>query len=305
MKIGNREQSDDAQNNSVNLNIQSEINAYKKLFDSVIIVEPVDMLIISTEGTSLKQTGLQCNSVCPLYKDKCGCICKDSISANEVKTRFSFNKKDAHLIMCRPIKLRYRTFTLVNIKRIDPSFSFGATDVHEAVQEITNLGSNLVIDALTRIYNRKYLLDNIEYSINESVIKHRHLSIACIDIDNFKQFNDNYGHEFGDKVLKMVAKSMEMSVASIDGAYPVRIGGDEFVIVANGLTKQRFKMIMTKLCQVVQSSGLNYNGKKVGVCISIGVAEVLEDNATSYKELYDIADKQLYKAKEAGKGCVR
>ena len=92
---------------------------------------------------------------------------------------------------------------------------------------------------------------------------------------------------------------MKNSVLDVEGAYAVRIGGDEFIIVGIGITKQNLKILMTKLCQLIQSTKLKYNKENVGICISIGVAELIEDDVGTYKELYNLADLQLYKAKEA------
>jgi diguanylate cyclase (GGDEF)-like protein len=131
------------------------------------------------------------------------------------------------------------------------------------------------------------------------------LCLACIDIDNFKRFNDTYGHEFGDKVLQNVANTMVSATSVIKEAYNIRIGGDEFVIVGVGIDKQRFKAIMSKLCIMVDSNKLQYKNELVSVKISIGVSELLSDKIDTYKQLYDTADGNLYKAKEAGKGCVR
>ena len=91
----------------------------------------------------------------------------------------------------------------------------------------------------------------------------------------------------------------------MEEVYNVRIGGDEFLIIGVNIDKKRFKAIMTKLCLMVDDCKLPYGKEKVGIKISIGVGEMLSDNCNNYKELYDKADKQLYAAKEAGKGCVR
>jgi diguanylate cyclase (GGDEF)-like protein len=131
------------------------------------------------------------------------------------------------------------------------------------------------------------------------------LCLANIDVDNFKKFNDTYGHDFGDKVLKKVAELMSKSITNTCEGYPIRMGGDEFMVLGVGVEKQRFKAIMNKLCIMVDDCKLPYNNQLVSIKISIGVSEMLSDNITTSKQLYEKADQQLYCAKEAGKGCVR
>lgn len=304
MRIGNREVLNNNIENSLN-NLHNDIEAYNKIFDTVIVVNPYENQIFSIENSSFKNTNFKCQNICPLSKDKCGCICKDSLSSKSIKTRFTFNKREAYIVICKPLKTKYREFTLILINKLDASFSFGSFEADEAVKQITKISSNLVIDPLTKLFNRKYLTDNIEYQIQDAVNNNKQLCLACIDIDNFKKFNDTYGHDFGDKVLKKVADCMSESIHGLDDSYCVRIGGDEFLIIGLNINKARFKNIMNKLCQIISSTELNYNREIVHICISIGVAEVAEDKAYCYKELYDKADKQLYAAKEAGKGCVR
>ena len=201
--------------------------------------------------------------------------------------------------------MQYRNYVLVLIMKLNPAFQFGAYQEAEAIESITRLSSNLVIDPLTQIFNRKYLMDNIDFLMQDCRKQNKNLCLACIDVDNFKRFNDSYGHDFGDIVLKKIAELMVKSTDVIKEVYNIRIGGDEFLIVACGIDKQRFKAIMNKLCLMVEDTKLPYNNEKVGIKISIGVSEMLSDKVENYKELYDKADTQLYVAKEAGKGCVR
>lgn len=288
-----------------NNTVYNQTKILSTLFEKVLFVNPLDKAVLKVNEYKLEDINTKCTDLCPLAKDECGCICKDTISTRENRSRFIFNKSKAYLVISKLIPMKYRNYTMVLIMRLDPTFAFGAYAETEAINEITKLSSNLVIDPLTNIFNRKYLMDNIEYMIDSAFRKRIPLCMACIDVDNFKRFNDTYGHDFGDIVLKTIAKLMEKSISSLDEAYAIRIGGDEFVIIAINVYKTRFKALMSKLCFFVEDTKLDYNKEKVGIKISIGVAELIEDRVLTYKDLYDRADRQLYAAKEAGKGCVR
>ena len=285
--------------------LYNEIKLLESIFKTIILVNPIEHSVINVTQYNLEDKHLDCRKICPLVYDKCGCICKDTVSTEENRCRFIYNKTKSHLVISKYVKMQYRDYVLVMIMEINPSFQFGAYRETEAIESITKLSSNLVIDPLTQIFNRKYLMDNIDFLIQDCSSKNKNLCLACIDIDNFKKFNDTYGHEFGDLVLKKTAELMVESTEVLNEAYNIRIGGDEFLIIAVGVEKQRFKAIMNKLCIMVDNTKLKYNKENVGIKISIGVSEMMADRASNYKQLYEKADSQLYLAKEAGKGCVR
>lgn len=299
MKIGNNQSSDNI------ANIYQQISILKPMFQDVLVVNAVNKTLVNIEQYGITESKSLCTSKCPLASDKCGCICKDTVSTDEYRCRFTYTKSSAYLVISKPLKMKYRQYILVLIMKINPQFSFGGLSDTDAINDITKISSNLVIDPLTQIFNRKYLMDNIIHMMKTSSTKNMCLNLACIDIDNFKRFNDTYGHDFGDKVLQKVASVLKQVTDSLEEAYPIRIGGDEFVIVAVGIDKNRFKAIMTKLCTLIDDTKLPYDNELVGIKISVGVSEMISDHVESYKELYDKADSQLYKAKEAGKGCVR
>lgn len=281
------------------------IDNLRNVFTSVKLVNPIEEREIIVNEHGLEDSHRECKEDCPLKNDKCGCICKDTLSTTENRCRFIYDNTGAHFLMSKLIKLTYKDYVLIMDMKLDPKFSFGATSDTEAIDSITKVSSNLVIDPLTQIFNRKYLMDNIEFMMQDASSQGKCLNLACIDIDNFKRFNDTYGHEFGDLVLKEVAKQMKESISVLEEAYPIRIGGDEFVIVGVGIDKNRFKAVMNNLCIMVDAAKLPYEKEMVGIKISIGVAEMVSDHIQEYKKLYEKADEQLYAAKEAGKGCVR
>ena len=285
--------------------IANEINVLKGLFTDIFIVDPIHKTKAEIVGYRLRNTERPCSDQCPLAKDTCGCICKDVLSSNELRCRLTFSTASAYFIMSKPFKTKYIDYVIVMILHLSTNFSFGDIPVDEAVNTITRLSSTLVIDPLTKLYNRKYLSDNINFMIERCKQSHQPLCLACIDIDNFKKFNDTYGHEFGDKVLISVANNMIKIAKMLYEAYCIRIGGDEFMVVAIDINKQKFKMAMKNLCDAISDTKLQYEKQRVGIKISVGVSELLADNVETYRELYNKADAQLYEAKEAGKGCVR
>ncbi len=166
------------------------------------------------------------------------------------------------------------------------------------------------IDELTAIPNRR-ALDEKLLSLNGEY------AIAMIDIDHFKKFNDTYGHDEGDNVLKLVAKTLESVLH--DKVY--RYGGEEFCAVFKGLDSEDAQMYANKARRKLESRdfhirgksnstdrskadrGKTKKGKKVKVTISIGVSAP-DDKANTATLVIKKADNALYKAKEKGRNCV-
>ena len=118
-----------------------------------------------------------------------------------------------------------------------------------------------------------------------------------IDLDDFKEVNDSYGHLCGDFLLKQVAQ------ASRDLLRPeqvlARVGGDEFVVLAPETTRQGAAVLAEKLCARLTGLGFAHCGTAVAVTGSFGVAE-LDPSVAGAEELYELADRALYRSKRAG-----
>jgi diguanylate cyclase len=177
-------------------------------------------------------------------------------------------------------------------------------------QEIEQLQHNLeavrtesLTDPLTTLANRKYFDAVLAQSIDEAMAKNEPLSLLMADIDDFKSFNDRFGHLTGDQVLRLVALSMKQNVKGQDVA--ARYGGEEFVIAlpntplpsAMAMAEHIRRSVMTK--ELMKRS----SGERLGrVTISIGVAMLRPtDNAPL---LIERADKCLYAAKRNGRNRV-
>ncbi|MCG8501834.1 MAG: GGDEF domain-containing protein [Firmicutes bacterium] len=161
------------------------------------------------------------------------------------------------------------------------------------------------IDELTDIPARR--------ALNESMMKLRgKYVIAMMDIDFFKKFNDKYGHDTGDKVLKIVASNLQKVNG---GGRAFRYGGEEFTILFSDKTQNDVIPYLEELREHISKQKYAYkkrrkvNGKEkmvskdLSVTISIGVAEK-SDKYKSAEEVLKAADKALYRAKKKGRNCV-
>ena len=186
-------------------------------------------------------------------------------------------------------------FFIKELESIRYSLSITFDRLEKEQQELYNLSTK---DSLSGLYNRLSLLEKIDWLISKSKREKDRFVILFIDLDDFKNINDFLGHDVGDEVLKMVARSIESSVRDID--FVARIGGDEFVVV---LPKFHHSMEIVDIAKRIIkniSRPLNINDKTFNIGASIGIV-IYPKNGKNKTELIKNADIAMYKAKELGK----
>ena len=158
-----------------------------------------------------------------------------------------------------------------------------------------------VLDGLTGLYNRRQFEIGLEQELNRTKRHPSDFSLAILDIDFFKKVNDNYGHQYGDYVLKAVADLMKKSFRKTDLLY--RYGGEELVMIMPETNIEGALIPVQRLRRMVEDFDFEYNGVKAKVTVSIGLTMNYQDLNTS-AEILKSADDALYKAKESGRNRV-
>lgn len=154
-------------------------------------------------------------------------------------------------------------------------------------------------DQLTGLYNRHYLLTVAEQKVASSKRHGMPLSIMMVDIDHFKQINDQHGHPVGDQVLKEFGEFLRTQYRKED-LVAVRFGGEEFVVLLENCNLEQ----ATKRSEQIRADVETLNPAELCVTASIGVAE-LHPEEKDFQSLLERADKAVYKAKYDGRNCVR
>ena len=158
-------------------------------------------------------------------------------------------------------------------------------------------------DGLTDLYNHRYFQEQIRMHIENSKRYQTEFSLIIIDIDYFKKFNDNFGHQSGDAVLRQVAQTLKRNVRATD--IVCRYGGEEMSIILPNTSKEVAYSTAEKICERVASRKFKLsNGKEAGVTISLGVSTFPHDGANA-EEIIESADKRLYEAKNSGRNRVK
>ncbi|MDR0882630.1 MAG: GGDEF domain-containing protein [Candidatus Adiutrix sp.] len=167
--------------------------------------------------------------------------------------------------------------------------------------EIKNQTTLAKIDELTKLYNRRHLNFEAPLLMAQAAKTGRPLAAIMFDIDKFKLINDNWGHNFGDKVLVICAEIIQKAARSTDVA--VRLGGEEFLLLAGGLDAAGAARVAERIRQTLVNTEITVRGQALPVTISGGVAQYRPgENLTA---LLARADTALYQAKNGGRNQIR
>ncbi len=169
----------------------------------------------------------------------------------------------------------------------------------EKEQNLTVLATT---DEITGLYNQRKLSQDLEKAIKHHEIEDETFSIMFIDIDHFKQVNDNYGHVVGSKLLQDIGEVLSLILRASDHIY--RYGGDEFVVIMPTVDIETVHDIATRVLEKIKNKKFDIgNGEKYNLSVSIGIAEYPTD-AKSALEIIKFADEMMYMSKRSGRGKV-
>lgn len=156
-------------------------------------------------------------------------------------------------------------------------------------------------DPLTGLYNRRYFLDYARREIGRCQMSNKPASLISLDVDHFKRFNDTFGHDAGDAVLRTLAEILQTMFREID--VPCRLGGEEFIIMLPGASEVQALDRAEALRAEIENTELRYGGESLKITASLGVA-VYPEQGLSLQALMQKADDALYVAKDSGRNCV-
>lgn len=167
----------------------------------------------------------------------------------------------------------------------------------DEVECFKNKDIDILLDDLTRTLSRPYIIEYVQHLIKNNIS----FSLSLLDIDNFKDVNDKYGHQMGDKVIAHFGQRIVTAVGKT--GFVGRYGGDEFLIVTPNLQTydERWKYLRNLLLNAFRSE-ISVNNINLRMTATVGSAAYPSD-ASNYEKLFNMVDKALYRGKQKGRNC--
>ncbi|MBU6391536.1 MAG: diguanylate cyclase [Planctomycetes bacterium] len=181
------------------------------------------------------------------------------------------------------------------------TISYQATVAIENARLLEATHRLAITDGLTGLLNHREFHRRLADYLKGSERYHYAVSLLMIDIDHFKQFNDTYGHQIGDQVLKTVGDTIKTQVRAVDAC--ARYGGEEFGVILTNADTSQAVMLAERMRSTIFAYPFKYDGIRSQLSISIGIASFPKD-ADNIKALVKRADEALYSAKDTGRNKV-
>ncbi len=190
-------------------------------------------------------------------------------------------------------------------KNILESFDNQRTLNESLVKRVKELRKLSITDSLTKLFNKRHFDTVMCDEFNRAKRANAHFTLAILDIDNFKLYNDTYGHDKGNEALVKVGEILNEQTAR-SGDYAFRIGGEEFAIVLQSDSPNDISAYFDKLREKIVSEKIIHikNGPSGFLTVSIGIVSVSNYELVSIMDAYRIADKKLYEVKKNGRNSI-
>jgi diguanylate cyclase len=167
--------------------------------------------------------------------------------------------------------------------------------------KLTQETQRAMTDSLTNLPNREAYNDRVHQELKRWQRYQKPLTLAIVDIDLFKRINDSYGHQVGDKVLKIVATTVRQLLREVD--FMARFGGEEFVILLPETATENALILLDRIRNDISNKPLSYGEEKLSVTLSIGITQFEGEDSTD--TVFARADEAMYGAKEGGRNqCI-
>ena len=276
-----------------------KIAQLKEDFDLVRLVSPSERQVINV--TDMEPEGESCHSVW----DRCtrceNCTSLRALTSESNAYKIEFRGEKAFLIISRYMRIDQKPYVLEMVSDISNEFLTDAELKSDMSEMILNYNEKLITDSLTGLFNRRFLDESFIPSLDCCRDRKIPVSIAFMDIDQFKKVNDSYGHIAGDLLLKDVAgywKSRFNSRQKDADQLAVRYGGDEILLISCGSNLDEFRKrvrgfydSMRKICYYDGNRGLAFS-----ICFGFASSAEIGEK-WEWDELLDLADKRMYAEK--------
>ncbi|MCR5757454.1 MAG: GGDEF domain-containing protein [Selenomonas sp.] len=275
---------------------------FYKMFDVIRLVEQNGNYVCSyhTDG-SCTVTHESCYSFWGRKHPCSNCVSRQAYNENRQHVKFEYARGRYYFVVARPVMLEGHRYALECVMDVTEQFTqYNPGEENFVMNLVHELERVSARDSFTGLYNKKYLLDNLNKLLQkrQNAMPPAPLYLALWDIDCFKQVNDTYGHDMGDKVLLNVAQILQKNTKK-DAGWAARFGGDEFAVVFYDQEKKRCDALLQHIQQEIANTTYTCTAddKQVSfqVTASFGLSDVVR--APNAETAISMVDKPLYSCK--------
>jgi two-component system, chemotaxis family, response regulator WspR len=202
-------------------------------------------------------------------------------------------------------RIRYHSKAYLNQLQRDEAYRALRESQEELLEKNIELARLTNVDGLTGLNNRRYFNEFAEIQWKHAIREKTWISVLMVDVDDFKRYNDTYGHLAGDEVLMDVGNAIQ-KCANRPTDLAARFGGEEFIVVLPGSSLEEGRALGEKMCRRVEHLGISHSGSTAGkvATVSVGCASMIPQRGDTLVALINAADTALYEAKHSGKNRI-
>lgn len=265
--------------------VEEEMKVLEKIFDVVRVLDGKSLKKMQKNPCVGVELGIcQCYDFWKKNKPCENCTSVKAYTEKRQKTKLEFLDTDIYMVISRYLEIDHEGCVMELVRYLEDDTLIDADGRDKLVGKLKGYQDKLYKDPLTGIYNRRYFEDEVR-DMEDSA------GIAMIDLDDFKLYNDIYGHEMGDRVLKAVAQAIEHCIRKTD--ILVRYGGDEFLLILPNMVRGTLRRKLLQIQEAIQNARIPECSR---LRLSASIGGVLSENET-IDEAIARADQLMYKAK--------
>ena len=263
---------------------QTEMELYKKVFTVVRLLDKREFRLEENDNPGGDMELCHCYDFWKKEKPCTNCIAVRAFEEKSVRTKLEYLDSDIYQVTARYVEIDGQPYVMELLKKMDEEFLVDLENRDRLMEKLSGYNEKLYQDALTGVYNRRYYEDRIK-KMTASV------GVAMIDMDDFKIYNDTYGHNAGDLALITTVEAIRRCIRKNDTL--IRYGGDEFLLVLQGISETMFREKLKQIRTEIYNANVPTYSR---LQLSASIGGVMSAGRTVEETVME-ADKFMYLAK--------
>lgn len=280
----------------------------EKISDIKRIVDPLKKKVISFKENGIYTEEIKCFDFWGKNKICDNCISIRAYNDNTSYVKIEYNEDKMYMVTAFPYNISGNKVIVEILKDITNSMFLESSELPGIDRSgitalIDNMNQQAFTDPLTGVYNRRYIMEKLPVDVLNSTLLSREISIIMVDLDFFKEVNDNYGHLAGDSILKNSAKLLSNCLKRRSD-WVARFGGEEFLVCMPDSNLETALATPENMRRSLEESCISFENKNISITASFGIFSGKITGGETVDELIGYADKKMYQAKKNGRNKI-